>query len=321
MALLGRPYLLIITNLFCNHKCSYCIQQKSSLDVRMNGKKIDVPAVLKFLEQNRINPRSVKVMGGESTLHPQFEELMDGLLRLYKKIVLTTNINGKWYRDFDTALEKMKRWGTRIQWNSTFHPEWMEADLYIERIRKMREAGLKLSQVATTDTPDLTPEIAEKMNNANIGWKLQTFTGRNAEGRLLPQTWEDVNTKYPQLYDPAKYIDNYQFYTEECEDANYSENLFRPGWISCTTDKFLIGPDNNVYPCHRHLYVEDKKYIAGNIYDVNMEKFKYKWNNIWGNWTLPCNTKCNPCDFGSVKIKPLKKAPKKTNTTGVNPEL
>jgi radical SAM protein with 4Fe4S-binding SPASM domain len=303
----SRAYLLIVTNLFCNHKCSYCIQQKSSLDVRLNPKKVDVPQLLQFLERNRID-RSVKLMGGEATLHPDFEKLMHGLVKLYHKVVLTTNVNGKWYRDFDSTLQTMKSFGKNVLWNTTFHPAFMEADVYIERIRKMKEAGLSIDQIATTDTPDLKPEVAAKLHAADIGWRLQTFTGRGKDGRLLPQTWQDVNTKYPQLYDPAKYIDHYNEYTQECEDADSTNNIYRPQWVNCITSKFLIGPDNNIYPCHRHLYVADKKYVCGSIYDIEMKEFNHPWNALRSRWSLPCNTKCNPCDFGSVKVTPLARA-------------
>lgn len=299
----NKPYLLIVANLFCNHQCTYCIQRKSSLDVRLNPHKIDVLAVLRFLESNRID-RSVKLMGGEATLHPDFETLVEGLLGLYKKLVITTNLNGKWYRDFDKALTKMKSWGPKMHWNTTYHPAWMEADLYIERIRRMRDAGLHVGQVATTDTADLKPQTAVMLDNAAIGWKLQTFTGRSPDGRLVPQTWSDVNLKYPQLYSPKKYIENYQDYVHECEDANYADNFYREEWVNCTSAKFLIGPDNNVYPCHRHLYVGDTHYACGSIHDTEMREFKFRWNNILKKWSLPCNTKCNPCDFKSVIIKP-----------------
>jgi hypothetical protein len=57
-----------------------------------------------------------------------------------------------------------------------------------------------------------------------------------------------VNRSFPQLYDPSKYIDHYDEYVRECEDANYSEAFERNTWVSCTTSRFLIGPDNLVYP-------------------------------------------------------------------------
>lgn len=300
----NKPYLLIITNLFCNHRCSYCIQQESSLDVRLNQKKIDVPAVLQFLAKNRID-QSVKVMGGEATLHPDFDSLIDGLLKLYKKVVLTTNLNGKWYKDFDGAAQKIAAWGQRLQWNTTFHPAWMDVDLYIERIRALQRAGVRVGQVASTDTPDLSDETAKKLDSAGIDWKLQTFTGRDKEGRLRPQTWDDINTKFAQLYDPSKYIDHYDEYIGECEDANYSDRFYRLEWVNCKTSRFLIGPDNHVYPCHRHLYVEDRDYVCGSIYDTDMRQFRVKWNPLLNRWSLPCNTKCSPCDFKNVKITPL----------------
>ena len=296
-----KPYLMVLTNLYCNHQCSYCIQQESSLDVRKNGNRINVPQVLEFLEHNRID-RSVKVLGGEATLHPDFEPLIDGLSRLYRRVVLTTNLNGRWYEDYDKALATMKRWDS-VRFNTTYHPAWMDVEVYIERVRAMLAAGLDVDQVAAPDTPELTDEEATKLNEAGIGWSIQTFTGRAPDGRLLPQTWGDIRREYPQLWDASKYIEHYDEYAAECEDANFTAGFERETWVDCTTSRFLIGPDNKVYPCHRHLYVADPQYAIGAIDDVEMKDFRYKWNDFRGRWTLPCHTKCNPCDFRTVKIR------------------
>ena len=299
-------YLLIVSNLYCNHRCSYCIQQESSLDVRKNSGKVDVDLLLKFLRRNRI-AHSVKLMGGEATVHPDFERMVDGLLEIYPKIVLTTNLNGKWYEDFPKAMEKMTRWGRHIVWNSTYHPEWMDVDLYIDRVRTMQAAGLRMSQVTATDTPELSDELAAKLYAADIGWKLQMFIGRNGQGDLVPRSQDDIRQGYPLLNSPHTYIDNYEDYLNECEDANYGGDDYRDEWVKCTSSKFLIGPDNLIYPCHRHLYVQDEQYAAGSLEDSEMRDFKFKWSKIFNRWVLPCDTKCNPCDFRSVKIRPMGK--------------
>lgn len=145
-----------------------------------------------------------------------------------------------------------------------------DADVFIERARAMRAAGLNVGQTASTDTSDLLPETAERFLHAGIGWKLQPFTGRNAEGRLVPQSWDDVRTEYPLEWDISKYIDHYEEYTENCEDANAESDFSHPEWVRCTTSKFLIGPDNQIYPCHRHLYAQDERYACGSVHDFEM---------------------------------------------------
>ncbi len=77
--------------------------------------------------------------------------------------------------------------------------------------------------------------------------------------------------------------------------------------MTCITDKFLIGPDNMIYPCHRHLYAGDRRYTCGSQEDIAMRAFKFEGDRIRRRWMLPCNTKGNPCDFGSAKIKPMGK--------------
>ncbi|MEE8484916.1 MAG: hypothetical protein V3S46_09990, partial [Nitrospinota bacterium] len=227
------------------------------------------------------------------------------LAGLYRKIVVTTNLNGNWYEDFPKTVETMKRWGRRVKWNTTYHPGWMAADLYIERVRSLKAAGLRVGQCATPDTPELALETAEKLNAANIGWKLQPFTGRDETGRMRPQTWDDINRDYPMEYDPSKFIDNYGEYIRECEDASHADSHKRQRPVKCLTPRFLIGPDNMVYPCHRHLYMQDGEYACGSIRDATMNDFKFKWSRIFRRWPLMCGTKCNPCDFREVKIKPL----------------
>ena len=153
----------------------------------------------------------------------------------------------------------------------------------------------------------VTDELADKLHAADIGWTLQPFTGRGENGELLPRSWADIRTDYPLLYDPSWYIDGYKEYSQECEDANHSADDRRPEGVECSTRRFLIGPDNNVYPCHRHLYAEDTNYICGSIHDVGMKEFRQKWDWWRGRWLLPCHTKCNPCDFGLVKIRSLER--------------
>ncbi|UCE03145.1 MAG: hypothetical protein JSW67_02825, partial [Candidatus Latescibacterota bacterium] len=99
------------------------------------------------------------------------------------------------------------------------------------------------------------------------------------------------------------YIERYDEYESGCEDANHNQSDHRPEWVQCTTSRFLIGPDNTVYPCHRHLYRGDPEYACGSIYDVRMKEFKFNWSWLRGRWQLPCHTKCNPCDFHQVKVE------------------
>jgi len=306
---LPKPYLLIVTNLYCNHKCLYCIQQKSSLDIRANSKKINVDAVLKFLKRNRI-AGSASVLGGEATLHPDFDRLIEGLLFLYRKVIITTNLNGKWFENFPETLRKMKNWGRGIKWNTTYHPAWMEPDVYIKRIREMRNAGIKVDQVATPDTDELSPEVAEKLSMANIGWKLQPFTGKDGKGVMRPRTWDDINRLYQLAFDPEKYITHYDEYSKECEDAGYEGNNKRNVAVECISRRFLIGPDNMVYPCHRHLYRADQNYACGLIEDEGMKNFRFKWSRIFKRWKIKCDAKCNPCDFREVEIRKLYKTGK-----------
>ena len=62
----------------------------------------------------------------------------------------------------------------------------------------------------------------------------------------------------------------------------------------CRTRELLIGPEGNIYRCHRDLYLLDVENAVANITDPGFHKIEYIFRtcNDYGN--------CNPCD---VKIK------------------
>ena len=90
------------------------------------------------------------------------------------------------------------------------HPEWMDVDLYIEPVRAMQTAGYKMNQVTATDTPELSDDVADKLNSAEIGWKLQMFVGRDGQGELQPRSPDEIRQGYPLLNNPRNYTDHYE---------------------------------------------------------------------------------------------------------------
>lgn len=79
--------LRVITNYDCNLFCSFCYQKD-------HNKRIGIDTLKKILDgvSNR-QYEYVTVMGGESTIHPDIEEILKLLNRYYcrEKISLTTN--------------------------------------------------------------------------------------------------------------------------------------------------------------------------------------------------------------------------------------
>lgn len=98
---------LLITK-SCNRSCPYCFAQKEvELDSKQSSGNITLPVFqeyLDFLKNNSIG--FLKLLGGEPTMHPQFEELVNmGLEQRFKVTVFTNGIWGERIRSFFSTEE------------------------------------------------------------------------------------------------------------------------------------------------------------------------------------------------------------------------
>ena len=218
---------------------------------------------------------------------------------------MTTNLFSGLYRDIDKFIEWAQSF--KVRWNTSYHPDQgMDVDLFIDRVRKLKQARIHVDQVASVDTHRLTPPLISKLMIANIGWRLQYNTGigintgcgikADKNGELLPKTIKDIRTFLPLAWnDFQKYIDdNYSKYLESCGMKLDQE-------VECSTDRIIIGPDNHLYTCHSLCYQQRKDLSLGHI--SSLMDMKEKGYKVGTPIKCPIFGRCDPCDTGCIKIK------------------
>ncbi len=85
-----QPPNILITN-YCNQNCPFCFarteMKKTTIDREMSLK--DFEDVLKKMKRNKID--TVKLLGGEPTLHSKFEEIIKMSLNYFSNVQVFTN--------------------------------------------------------------------------------------------------------------------------------------------------------------------------------------------------------------------------------------
>jgi MoaA/NifB/PqqE/SkfB family radical SAM enzyme len=269
-------YVAYFAESLCNFKCSYCIQDNIK---RTEYQRIDVDKIIRYL-QKEVKPKEsmLAIIGGEVTVGPHFRHLIESLCKDFY-ITVTTNLGSRFFSDdFDKFIDWAKK--NRIRWSASYHPEFMDVDIFIERIRKMKKAGIEIGNAAAVKTPLLSAEARQKLENADIGFIYQTFWGIDDESSiLLPQTDD-----HPDF--------DYERYKKMCGKQN-------KGICKCrTVDYFgharhLIGPDGNIYNCAHLLYTQ--KHPVGHI-DKGWPE------NLLDPIECTEYGHCNPCDFFDMEI-------------------
>jgi hypothetical protein len=249
----------------------------------------DAVSVCKWLIEHKYLSQELSILGGEATIHPEFKWSIEQLCKHFY-ITVTTNLFSGLFNDMGRFIA----WASEhpIRWNTSFHPnQGMLVELYIERVRMMKQAGLYVDQVSSVDTPDLTADIIEKLLSANIGWSLQYATLIDEQGVLLPKTKKDIRVQYPmRWHDYGKYIDeNYNKYYDMCSQKHKLE-------VKCKTDRLLISPDDNIYRCSAHAYRMPYRYKVGSVHNVV---------KVSAGFEMLCTEYgyCEPCDVGNVEVR------------------
>jgi len=247
----------------CNLGCTYCINSKSG-KVKRDREELSAEQWAEGLNRLYLNGIPLTLGGGEPTLHRDFYKLL-GLLRTDIDIDLLTNLEfdiEKFIRKIDPRRFNSNNKPAYKSIRVSFHSEKMEREKLIAKTKRMQNAGFNIGLFGLNhpqyieDNMYMTELARENM----IFFFVKDFLGEY-KGELFG------HYKYPEA------LDNH------------------PKKAECRTREFLIGPEGNIYRCHRDLYLV--KNDVGNITDPDLEINDY---------FRPCDDygKCNPCD---VKLK------------------
>ena len=278
-----RAYWGAFLTLACTANCSYCIQKMdyASFQIARRTNILSGRQWVHFLnaiEHKQNQP--IALIGGEPSLHPDFITILNNLEGYV--VTVTTNLISRHFSNVDEFVKKLHT-KSPVRFNTSFHPGFISAEDYIARVKRMRELGLWVDQVAMVDHPNSDyQKYREVFARHGLALRSQTFLGY-WKGKL-----------YPTPDDP--YVTN-----DPREHGIYDLRLYKEGFsarqkssIYCQTRRFLIAPDGLVYNCHYHLYSRTNP-VGDLLKDELNLKEDYYYCEDFGF--------CNPCDFPNVRFR------------------
>ena len=264
-------YVEAYLTLKCNYDCSYCINEGMREEHKLNRKRAEMRSEDWANSLNRIDFKDVPLTlgGGEPTIYDGFYDLLDNLDKKIK-IDLLTNL------EFDMSKFLKRVNPERFNKNNnpayrsirvSFHPEreikkrgYMKG--LIERARYLQENKFSIGIFGISHPKNLEAnmEMAELSRQNQVYFFVKDFLGDYGE-KLFG------HFAYPLALDGKEKK------------------------AKCRIKELLIGPNGNVYKCHRDLYKEELE--IGNIkYPSFQIEYLFRSCGKYG--------KCNLCD---VKLK------------------
>ena len=255
-------YLAVFLTFFCPRECSYCLnEQGDGLQQRQIVDGKEWMAALNRLETKL----PITFNGGEPLSHPGFFEIVNGLDERLKVDMLTTLPY-----DVQEFIENLnpERFERDLPYGAirvTYHPETMDLEETIGKVRRIKEAGFNID-MNLVDNPKNKEEAKltkEKIIAAGLECVIKPFLGYLDE----------------KLYGQFRYA-------ESCSMESRKD-------VKCQTTQLLIDPKGNVYRCYGDLFRQNPDGVLGNIFDpeVDLTVRDTECNNFGF---------CHPCD---VQIK------------------
>ena len=256
-------YIAVFLTLECDLMCSYCINLFSN---KKKFPKVQITGREWVEGLNRIISRDdlpITLQGGEPSLHPDFIWIIKNL-REDLNIDILTNLQFD-VNEFIVQInpDRLKREAPYPSIRVSYHPEKMDLDRLILKVKLMQEAGFSIGIYGILH-PQFNRAILDaqkKCRRLNIDFRTKEFLG-------------EFNGKIYGTY----------LYPEAVAGASRKRCL-------CRTTELIIGPSGSIYRCHRDLY-EDSAPI-GHLLDPDFQiEDKFRECRMYGY--------CNPCD---IKIK------------------
>jgi len=257
-------YITTFLTLRCNLSCGFCLNDMDK-KTRNSFKELSGKEWVEAL--NRIESRPevpITFGGGEPMLHKDFIYILNNLKPSLNIDILT---NLSYERGIERLLKevnpnRVKRDSPYASIRVSYHPEQMgNGEKLVENVKKLQDAGFSVGiwSVLYPSKEQLSSivQMQFRCKDNGIDFRLKEYTGEY-KGELYG---------------------NYSKYPESVSKKSKS--------CLCKTSELLIGPNGDVYKCHRDLY--EQEFSIGNITDPDFKvEDKYRKCNKYGN--------CHYCD-------------------------
>ena len=106
---------IAITN-YCNLNCPYCFANKFIDSEKQSLNENQLDKILDFLFYSKLNKYKYRIgiIGGEPTLHPQFQDIVNKIVSICNKYVLFDDIN----------ISQIRKAKHLFIYDSFYKPDW-----------------------------------------------------------------------------------------------------------------------------------------------------------------------------------------------------
>ena len=239
----------------CNYRCPYCFNHGKWEELETYNFVCSLDDFLDFWYRmyKKYGEINITISGGEPFTFPELKELLS-ILTKFHTIGIVTNLS--W--DVEYWVDKLDPFKVKIY--PSFHPYFVDIKIFLQKLKKLREAGWKYLGVVIVAYPPLLEKLkhyVELIKNEGFYPWVNPFVGWY-KGKAYPQAY----TKEEQVF-LAQISNNFQYVKHQVNNFNTLGKLCHAGELF-----FRVHPDGKIYRCASIGPI-------GHIKDKNFSLFKH----------------------------------------------
>jgi len=230
---------------WCNYKCTYCSAGKSITNDFSDNSRINNNFKLILTRLQTVSePFDICLTGGEPTLHPNFFEILDGMMKLEKlnSVWLFSNLSRS-----EEFLKKINNYLPKIQLYGSWHPEFSKDD-FVDKASKL-ECHVHVSITDNKTYWPKTLEVIENLKKHNVTFRINILQNtQDVELDFDNEVIETFETLLPDAHDDFDIevtyedgsVETLSEHTLQFRDINYFKGY------KCTTKSYGIAVDGTI---------------------------------------------------------------------------
>jgi len=258
----------------CNYQCSYCSHRDNTEEFKTFDEYIELMNII-YDSVGHNDVVDFSFFGGEPTIVPRFDEILDYILRTFPNSYITLTSNGSQSLEWWKKLEK---WSGRIHCFMSYqHAQNKSLDEYIKKMRWLKDKGFLYF-------------LSIMLENDNVLGVKSAIKRFKADEKLKSNlTYASIDFDFNEEYDDIKSIMaelDYNIMNEQeyalkvdlisGESIYFNDhmsfktlNLHKFKYFRCNVGKenILLDSNGDIYVCLSHI-LSDKQPL-GNVYTDN----------------------------------------------------
>ena len=271
----------------CNFACDYCIMSHRDAPggtPRWKPKELTAAQIISYWNNiDHPEGKHLGLIGGEPTLHRGFAEIVQNLEGY--ALTVTSNVGSTFFKDPNFTDKLKTKPNSTLRMNTSFHPDFITPEKYLESVYKMASAGIWVEQTSFVYTPVAWKKWSKEIEHVNHG--IKEMGGRGLYPDVYLGFWNqedgfDATTSPTNLWPRGDHdvedfrrahvgIDDW----DQFRDATGATEKSYIDHCSFAKEKMLVAPNGDVFACHYKLYHGiDPMYNITNFKEPGVEQAK-----------------------------------------------